>query len=284
MPRTNSAAAPSSSVSAERSSRRGRLGLRALQVRERRVGRAALDRDRRRLAQPLDDPRVGARRREHQLRRDPLRAGAELGQQPRGAGVLEPAPGGGQLEVDGVADERVDEAERLVGAQDLGAHERLDRLRGASSRRSRRAPAIAGSPACSPSTATARATAAAGAGSRASRSSTVRETARGPIARTEAASGAGALLGGERGQQLAQQQRVAGGDVLAGGGERAVGVAEQRGHEAGRAVGGQRPRLHGDRRRVLADLAQQQLVGVRLAGADRRRDEHGQPRDAAASR
>ena len=32
------------------------------------------------------------------------------------------------------------------------------------------------------------------------------------------------LLGGQRGQQLAQQQRVAGRDLLAGGGERDVGV------------------------------------------------------------
>ena len=167
--------------------RRGRLGLRALQVRERRVGRAALDRDRRRLAQPLDDPRVAARRREHQLRRDPLRRRAEVDQQPRRPLVLEPAPRGGQLEVDRVADQRVHEAERLVGAQDLGPHQRVDRLRGrrlVDPGERRRSPA---GPGCSPSTATARATSAAGAGSRASRSRTVRDTARGPIARTDAA-------------------------------------------------------------------------------------------------
>ena len=107
--------------------RRGRLGLRALQVRERRLGRAALDRDRRRLAQPLDHPRVAARRRRHQLRRDPLRRGAELEQQPRRARVLEPAPRRRQLAVDRVAHQRVHE--RLVRAQDLGPHERVDRLR-----------------------------------------------------------------------------------------------------------------------------------------------------------
>ncbi len=99
--------------------RRRRLQHRALQVRQRAVRRAALDRDRRRRAQPLDHPGVRPRRREHQLRGDPLGRGAQLREQARGPRVLEPAPRRRELEVDRVAHERVDEA--LVGAQDLGA-------------------------------------------------------------------------------------------------------------------------------------------------------------------
>ena len=258
----------------------GRLGLRALQVRERaRRARRARSRSPPASRSRSTTQASAARRREHQLGGDPLRAGAEVGLQPRGAGVLEAAAGGGQLEVDGVAHQRVHEPS-LVGAQDLGPHERLDRLRGLGLPRARQR----GDGGEARLLAEHRDRAGDGGRGRRQPGEPQQDRARRPRAarspEIEAASGGRCSPASAR-QQLAQQQRVAGRDVLAGGGEGAVGVAEQRGHEPERAVGGQRLGPDGDGRRVLADLAQQQLVGVRLAGADRGRDQHGQRRDAA---
>ena len=79
VPRTNSAATPSSSVSAERNVGRRRLGLRALQVRRApRRARRARSRSRAASRSRSTTHGVAARRREHQLRGDPLGRGAEL--------------------------------------------------------------------------------------------------------------------------------------------------------------------------------------------------------------
>ena len=231
VPRTNSAAAPSSSVSAERSSGAGGSACArcrcasAASGAPRSIAIAAASRSR------STTHASRARRREHQLRGDPLRARAELGQQPRRAGVLEPAPGGRQLEVDRVADERVDEAERLVGAQDLGPHERLDRLRGARPRRRSASAGDRGQPGLLAEHGDGARDGGGGRGQpREPQQHGARDRARADRAHRRGVLGVRRdVLGGQRGQQLAQQQRVAGGHVLAGGGERAVGLAEQRG-------------------------------------------------------
>ena len=83
-------------------------------------------------------------------------------------------------------------------------------------------------------------------------------------------------LGLERAEQLAQQQRVAAGRLVAGGAERRVGAgAEALAHELIDRGEAQRPRAQRERRGVAGDLAEQRRVGRRLAGAQRGGDERG---------
>lgn len=80
----------------------------------------------------------------------------------------------------------------------------------------------------------------------------------------------------ERGQQLAQQQRVpARGDVALVAERRIRVGAEPRPHEVADGPGRQRPGMHEDRLRVVGDVRQHGRIGARVAGAPGRG--HEQP-------
>jgi hypothetical protein len=177
--------------------------------------------------------------------------------------------------VDGVADERVHEAERRLGAQDLRAHQRArraghrvlahagqrrdDRQLGAlpeHAHRARDLRRLAGQP-------------------REPEKDGARDRPRADRADGVDALGGGRdALGLERAQELAQQQRVAAGRLVACGAERGVGLlAQLRAHERGDRVGAERAgmeRVHG---RVVDDLREQRRVRAGLARAQRGRRE-----------
>ncbi len=164
--------------------RRGRLLERAAQVGHGALRRAAAHGVAPRPLQQLRGPGGAAARREQQLRRDLLDVRARLAEHLRRALVLQLALGGRELVVDGVAHERVDEAERRLGADDLRADELARRRRPPRARRgrparrragARRSPRARRSRAPPPGRRSER---------RESRSSTVLDTARGPTART----------------------------------------------------------------------------------------------------
>ena len=117
---------------------------------------------------------------------------------------------------------------------------------------------------------------------------TVRDTARGPISSTTPACAASGLhaVGLERGQQLAQEQRVAAGRLVAGGAERLVGLrAEPLAHERrarprrSAAPGGRRPSTGRGRSRRAAP----RRSPARRCARSRRRGSAG-PRAAARGR
>ena len=122
-PSVRISASPSSSTSAGRDAAGRRLVERALEVGDAALGRAALDGGPARLAQLLDHPLLPAPRRGEQVRRDLLGGRAGVEQHARRALVLQLALAERQLLVDGVADQRVDEGDRRLAAQDLGPRE-----------------------------------------------------------------------------------------------------------------------------------------------------------------
>ncbi len=119
-----------------------RLVQRALQQGDRVVGRAAARRLAAGLLQDLGDPRLAGARGLEQLGGDGVAARAGVEQHPGGARVAELAVPGRDLLVDGAAHERVDEAQRRLGGEDLGpgqpgealGHGRTGRARSARSR------------------------------------------------------------------------------------------------------------------------------------------------------
>ena len=261
-----------------------RLGLGALQQSHRRIGRPPAQRKVRGLAQARDHPGVGAGWRQQQLRRDPLGGGAEAGEQPGRTLVLERAFRRRQSAVHGVADQRMDEAERLVGAEDLRASESLHgprgaRLVGAGERSDRGQAGLlpehrhgaghchrrlweAGEP-------------------------EQHRARHGPRADGPYLRGSGGarrdLLGGQGAEQLTKEQRVAGRDVVTGRGEGTVGVlSEARAEQLSRGLERQRTRGQRERDRLLSQLAEQHLIGVGLARADRRRDQDVEGRERRA--
>ena len=149
------------------------------------VGRALLHRLARRVAQRSKRPLVAARRHREQVRGDPLGGRAGVGEQRRAArrvgelalagrrrpGRRPPGSAGGRS--------------RAAGrAQDLGLAELAGRARRDGRARRSASAARVGTSKPSPRTPTARATAPASGDSRESRSSTARETARGPSSST----------------------------------------------------------------------------------------------------
>ncbi len=260
--------------------RRGRLGLGPLEQPHRRVGGPAPKRDMGRFPQPAHDPGVAPRRREQQLGGDALRAGAELGEQPCRPLVLECAHRGGELAVDGVADQRVDEAERLVGTQDLRAGERLHGIGGRrfvdlGERGDRRKTGLLAE----------HRDRASDGGRRRGQAAEAEQHRPGDGTRTDRADGIGVpgvrdhALGGERAEQLAQEQRIAGGDLAARRCERLVRlVVESHPNESGGRSPRERARRQRERYRLLGELSEQRLVGLWLAAADRGRDQHRQAR------
>jgi hypothetical protein len=99
----------------------GRLGQGAREIDDRRVRSTAEERLHAGRDERLHGLGVGARIAGEEVRGDLLGAGALLAQQRGGAGVLGRAPAGSELGADGVADERVDEAQRRVGVEDRRA-------------------------------------------------------------------------------------------------------------------------------------------------------------------
>ena len=99
--------------------RRGRLLERPPQVQHRALGRTSAPRRQGRLSQQRHDPWLGAGRRGKQLRRDQLGRSAEVQQCPCRALVQQLALRRGEVVVDGVAHQRVHEAERRLRPQNL---------------------------------------------------------------------------------------------------------------------------------------------------------------------
>ena len=212
---------------------RGRLLERAAQVGDGALRRPAADGVAARALEQLRGPGRAAAGREQELRGDLLDRRAGLAQHLCGALVLELSLRGRELVVDGVADERVHEAERRLGPDDLradqlargGGHRALVGARQGGDAREVRALAEHGG----------------GPGDRAGVVRQAREPqqhgagdgarADGPHDRGLVGAGLHAL-GLERAQELAQQQRVAAGRLVAGGAEAGVGVvAEPLAHE-----------------------------------------------------
>ena len=234
-----------------------RLLQRALQVGDGGVGRAAPHRGGARVLQQRDRPRAAAARRLQQLRRDLLGRRARVVQQLRRALVQQPALPRRQLVVDRVADQRVDEPERRIRAQDLDArelarrsgHRRLLQAGQRGDRGQLRALAQhadrlrdrrrGGGEAPEPHEHRARRGARTDRADHADLRCVGRDT-----------------LGLQRAQELAQQQRVAAGRLVAGGAERVVGVrAEPLAHELGRARSGERTGQQRARRGSLTTSA-----------------------------
>ena len=117
-------ARPSSSSSAGRHAVGCRLRQRPAQVGDAALRRAAGHRRAPRLAQQRGHPLLAALGSREQVRRDLLGRRAGVAQHARRLLVLQLALAERQLLVHGVAHERVDEAEREVRPQDLGARER----------------------------------------------------------------------------------------------------------------------------------------------------------------
>ena len=246
----------------------GRLGQRAPQVRRRRLGGTALHLAACGRPQHRDDGAVAARRHQLQVGGDLLRAGPRVGEHLRGAGVLQLALAQRQVVVHRGLDERVHEPQRQVGPQHLRPRQRRHGRRGdlvgmtghRGGHRQRRAvaehgdrprdvPAGPGHPAQPHHHHARHRTAADGAH---------RVGVRGVRADS---------LGLEGAQQLAQQQRVAGGGAEAGTDEGVVGPLEPLADHRGGALGAEGRGVHGEHVGVRGHLVHQVLVGGLLPGA-----------------
>ncbi len=83
-------------------------------------------------------------------------------------------------------------------------------------------------------------------------------------------------------QQLTEQQRVAARGAVAGRDEGRLGVVAEPGPDEQRGrLGAERLGMDAHRRVVLGDLGDQALVLVRLAGTQRRHDQHRQALEPA---
>ena len=249
----------------------GRRGLlqRPPQDRDAALRRPAPDGHARGVAQLPGDPLLPAARRPQQVRRHVLGRRARLAQHARGVLVLELALAQRQLLVDGVAHERVDEAQRRFRPQDLGPRERAGGVgharlvepgqggdggqRGALGQDGDRA----------------------GDGDRVRRQPRepddhrARDRARADLEHHAGVRGVGPhAVGLERGQQLAQIERVAARRRVAGSAKGLLGLRpEPLAHERAHGVGAQRDGADRDRGRVVGDLAQQRHVGPGLVRA-----------------
>jgi hypothetical protein len=271
---------------------RRRLLQRTLQVDQRVLGPAAADRLAGGRAQQLDRRGVAAARRRHELGGDLLVGGVGGGEHGGGAAVLELALAGRDVEVDGVAHERVHEAERGVGPQDVGTRQVAGRTRdgvlGEPGERGdhRQLGALAEHRH--------------GARDRGGLLVQAREAQQhgaGDRARADAADGRGTrgrrphpvLV--QRRQHVPEQQRVATRGLQAGGDEAGVGVAEPVVDEVRDRRFAERGRPHRLGQRVGGDLGEQLRVRARVGRAHARRDEHrrafepgGEIRDEAQRR
>ena len=178
--------------------------------------------------------------------------------------------------IDGVAHQRVHEAGRRLGAQDLGARERrhgprdlrLVETRDPGHRGQVGALAQHGDGA--------RDRGGLARQPRQSQQDRARDGARTDRAHHVGVRGVGLDgVGLERVQQLADEQRVAAGGLVAGLAEGAVGLrAEAAGDEPADGLLRQRARPHVRGRGVVGDLGQQRRVGRRVAGPHGGRDQH----------
>jgi hypothetical protein len=164
----------------------GRLREGAAQVRDRALGGPAGGRGPGRGAEHVDAAGVAPAGREQQVRADLLGRPAAQPQQARGPLVGQGALRARHRPVDGIPDQRVDEPDRVLVAQDLRPGQVREGGRGRGLVEAGHL-GIDGRSARSPSTATAPATAVASSGSRRSRVSTMLATAREPQAMTRSA-------------------------------------------------------------------------------------------------
>ena len=314
----NSSARPSAAAASARSGGSTSVGERAAQVLDRRraaahdLGEARLEQQRRALvgrrrlvertpqergaalgrstaqggagrgAQHLDDPWLRLARRAQQVARDLLGGRPGGVQHARGARVLQLALARRQREQDGVGDERVHECQRRLGAQDLGAGQRtggrgdpwlvdLGEARGLrdghaiaqDGHRSRDRERVGRQP-------------------REAHADRARDGSRADGAHEPRAGGERShAVGLERARELADEQRVAARRGQACLDERGLrSLPEPVADQAGDAARAQRAGADELRRR-LADRAEQVVVDIGFAGADRCQHEHGEILDAA---
>ena len=210
--------------------------------------------------------------------RDALGRRALLRQRRGRGGVPRPALARPEVLVERGADDRVDEAEVHAAREDVGADQVVGRRVGRIGPRPETRAASRSSQS-SPSTATVLASSLADGPSAASRCRTKRLTAAGPTAWTSFAAAAEGLDpgGAQRGQQLADEERVAARRGVARAAEllrRAVAELLARQPRHGRLA--QRLRVQRDRRRARRDLRPQRaravLGGVRRAAGEEQRD------------
>jgi hypothetical protein len=241
----------------------------AAQVGHGAVGRAPADGGTSGAPEQVHHPVLAARRRHQELRRDVVGRGAHVEQHPRRTCVLELALARRQLAVDGVADERVHEVERGLGAEDVGAREGGDllgrlglvelrvhghgpQLRALAEHRHRARDRPRGARQA-----------------REAQQHRARDRARADLADHVDVAGIGLdPLGLERADELAEQQRVAAGRLHAGGLEALVRLRpEPREHQLADAAAAERPRLHRHDVRAADDLGEQRRVRAGLAAA-----------------
>ena len=254
---------------------RRRLVERALKQCDRVVGRAAPGGVAAGLLEHLGDPRLAGPRGLEQLGRDRVAARAGVVEHPRGARVAQLALAGRQLLVDRAAHQGMDEAQRRLGREDLGPGEGRQALadrrpvepgqRG--HRRQVGAVAEHGD----------------GGGDLGRRGRQpgqahehgARDGVRADVAdHVEMARVGRHAVGVQRGEQLAQQQRVAAGGAVAGGAEQVVRLLAQAGPDQRRdRRGAQRARADDRRARTAGDLPEQGGVGARIGRALRGGDE-----------
>jgi hypothetical protein len=262
---------------------RRRLLERAREVGDRAVGGAAPGRRAGGLLKHIDDPLVAAARHREQVGRHLVGGRPRPAQLGGRAGVHQLTVRRGELLVDGVAHQRVHEADRRLGMEDLGAAERggglrhllLVQLRQRGHGREIRVVA-----------------------EHRHRAHDVHRLVREPRqaqqhrSRHRPRSDVGHdvhvrrvrlhVVGRKRGEQLAEEQRVAAGDLRAGGAEALVRVVAQPGPDhLGDRRSAQRPRPHRTGSRVVADLGDQGRIGAGVGAPKRRAHERGHVLEAA---
>jgi hypothetical protein len=102
---------------------RQRLAERTVQRGDRRIRRALRECGARGRLEDVDDPFLPTPRHRHDVGRDVFGARVQPEQEPCSTVVAQLPLPGREVAVDGGLDERMDEAERRVGSEDLGPHE-----------------------------------------------------------------------------------------------------------------------------------------------------------------
>ena len=243
----------------------------AAQVGDRRVGRPARDRLARRVAEPVAHPFAAARLGGEQMRGDPLGGGVLAREQARRACVAGRPHGRRELLVDRAADDRVSEAQRARVGQDAAGAQGVGGLGGLPVVEVRERGGVADERAVARDRGRARELLGRGREARQARADRG-DHALGRDAEHVAGSG---LAEGAR--ELAQEERVAAGQLMARAAQRRRGVRDGGAHQLGRRVLAERLRAQQRGRALRQQLGDRGAAGL----AERPRGEHDQDRDPA---
>ena len=260
-----------------------RLGERAPQVGDRALGRALVHRRAAGLVEELRHPHLSARRGQQQMRRHLLALAARVEHGAGRAAMPELALAGRQLVVDGVTYERVDEAERRVGPQDLRSSQRARRFGHAGlvesgQSRDHRQPRVLPEHGHGPRHLDGLVTHA-----REAKQHRARHGSGPDLAHELGVPRVGRHpVRGERGEKLPEQERIAARRLVARRAERGVRVApEALAHEISHPGLRERTGPQPLRGGIARDLAEQRGVGPGLARAQRGRQEDRRPLEPA---